>query len=202
MKAIFYYIALAVLFTSCNKIAETVLDKGLSTNTDPSDFIQYSIKQGNQFCDQSRYVPVETSEMNFEVKFDSSAIYKTVLAENQYDINKLSGFSDNNAEHHQYSARFGWGWSDQALRLYAYVYNDGFRESKEIGTVAIGATVNCSIKVKGSIYVFTMNSHKVEMPRLSVSGKAQGYLLFPYFGGDEVAPHPINIWIKMLNEAK
>ena len=202
MKATIFCIAVAMLFTSCNKMAETVLDKGLSTNTNPSKFIQYSIKQGNQYCDQSMYVPVETSEMKFEVKFDSSAMYKTKLEENQYDINKLFGFSDNNAEHHQYSARIGWAWNDNALRLYAYVYNQGIRESKEIGTIAIGSIANCSIKVEGNLYIFKVNSLQVEMPRLSETKKAIGYQLYPYFGGDEAAPHPIHIWIRMIDEAK
>ncbi|MGZ5189882.1 MAG: hypothetical protein ACXWCZ_02620 [Flavisolibacter sp.] len=202
MKATIYCIALTMLFSSCSKMAETVLDKGLSINTNPSKFIQYTIQKGNQFSDQSIYAPIETAELKFAVKFDSSAIYKTISAENQYDINKLFGFSDNNAEHHQYSARIGWGWSDNSLRLYAYVYNQGIRESKEIGTIAVGSTANCSIKVQGKQYVFKVNELKVEMPRLSETERASGYQLYPYFGGDETAPHLINIWIRMIDEAK
>jgi hypothetical protein len=34
------------------------------------------------------------------------------------------------------------------------------------------------------------------MPRLASTRKAKGYQLYPYFGGDEVAPHLINIWVK------
>ncbi len=36
------------------------------------------------------------------------------------------------------------------------------------------------------------------LPKLSTTPLAKGYLLYPYFGGDEVAPHDINIWIKTL----
>ena len=198
MKATIFCIAVAMLFSSCSKMAETVLDKGLSPNNDPSQFIQYTIQQGKQYCDQTAYIPIETNEVKFAVKFDSSAIYHTKLAENQYDINKLFGFSDNNADHHQYSARIGWGWSDNALRLYAYVYNQGVRDSKELGTIAIDTEANCSIRVKGDVYVFTANELSVEMPRLSTGDKAKGYQLYPYFGGDEVAPHKINIWIRTL----
>jgi hypothetical protein len=202
MKATIFYIAVVMLFTSCKKMTETVLDKGLYTDHLPSKFIEYNIQQGNQFCDQSEYVPVEISEMNFAVRFDSSAIYQTIIPENQYDINKLFGFSDNNAEHHQYSARIGWAWNDNALRLYAYVYNKGIRHSKEIGMIPIGKTANCSIKIEGNLYLFTVNDTKLEMPRLSTTEKARGYQLYPYFGGNETAPHPINIWIRMIDEAK
>src|SRR5688572_1606016 len=138
MKTTICCIVLAMLFSNCNKMAETVIDKGLSPNTDPSKFIQYTIQKGNQYSDQGIYAPIETGELKFAVKFDSSAIYETKIPQNQYDINKLFGFSDNNADHHQYSARVGWAWNDNALRLYAYVYNQGVRESREIGTIAIG----------------------------------------------------------------
>jgi hypothetical protein len=36
------------------------------------------------------------------------------------------------------------------------------------------------------------------MTRESKTEKAEGYKLFPYFGGDETAPHNISIWIKEL----
>jgi hypothetical protein len=202
MKAISFYLAVIIFLTGCKKTAEPILNKTVVTGNYPSRFIQYTIQEGNQFCDQSAFVPVETTEMKFAVRFDSSAIYKTILEENQYDINKLFGFSDNNSEHHLYSARIGWGWSENALRLYAYVYNDGIRESKEIGTIEIGSTVNCSIRPQGNVYVFTVNGSKVEMPRLSVTETAIGYQLYPYFGGDEMAPHSINIWIRLIDEGK
>jgi len=36
------------------------------------------------------------------------------------------------------------------------------------------------------------------MSRASSTATAVGYKLYPYFGGDEAAPHDINIWIKEL----
>ena len=159
-------------------------------------FTQYIIKAGEQFCDKNDFTPVVYDEMRFSVRFDSSAIYKTVLPANQGDINKLYGFSDNNAQHHLYSARFGWRWSNNALRLFGYIYNNGERSHKEIGTVEIGSLNDCSIKISGNNYVFSLNKKQVTMPRQSTTLKAEGYKLFPYFGGDELAPHEIKIWIK------
>ena len=199
MKATIFSIAIALLFLRCNKVADTIIDKGLSSEHDTSKFIKYTIPQGSQYCDQNEFVAVETNEMKFIVRFDSSAIYQTGSAENQNDINKLFGFSDNNSEHHKFSARFGWRWSDHALRLFAYVYNEAEMVSKEITTVDIGKEINCSILVKGTRYVFSTNGISLEMPRMATTEKGKGYQLYPYFGGDESAPHEINIWIKSLD---
>ena len=195
MKAPILLIAAAFLLTSCSKMAETIVDKATSPATS-GQFIKYTIEKGSQYCNSSSYKVVETAEMKFTVKFDSTAIYETASPENQYDINKLYGFSDNNSDHHQYSARFGWRWSDKALRLFAYIYNEGTVLSKDLTTIAIGEEINCSIKVTSSNYFFTVNGVSTQLPRLATTEKAKGYQLYPYFGGDEVAPHQINIWIK------
>jgi hypothetical protein len=197
MKATTLCIVVAMLFASCRKLTDVVIDK-VSTPANSSGFIKYTIRQGNQYCDQSGFAAVETSEMKFVVKFDSSAIYQTKFSENQYDINKLFGFSDNNADHHQFSARIGWRWSDNALRLFGYVYNNGIMVSKEISPVKIGDEINCFIRVAGNSYIFQVNEGSATMPRLSTTDNAKGYQLYPYFGGDETAPHEINIWIKQI----
>lgn len=195
MKAPILLIVAVFILTSCSKMAEAIVDK--TTSASPTgQFIKYTIEKGNQYCNSNGFKTIETTEMKFAVKFDSAAIYETVLPENQYDINKLYGFSDNNSDHHQYSARFGWRWSDKALRLFAYVYNQGAVVSKELATVAIGAETNCSIKVTNSNYLFTVNGNTTPLPRLATTENAKGYQLYPYFGGDETAPHQINIWIK------
>jgi hypothetical protein len=132
------------------------------------------------------------------VRFDNTAVYQAADPENQYDINKLYGFSDNGGLHQQYSARFGWRWSDGALRLFAYVYNHGEVLSEEITTVTIGTEALCAIKVTASQYLFYCNEIIKPMPRKSKTGKGKGYLLYPYFGGNEPAPHDVAIWIKNL----
>jgi hypothetical protein len=198
MKAILITLAAAFALSGCNKMAEHIFDKTTSSST-TGQFIKYTIQKGNQYCDANAYKAIETSEMKFAVKFDSTAIYETASPENQPDINKLYGFSDDDADHHQYSARFGWRWSDKALRLFAYVYNNGSVTSKELTVVNIGAEITCSIKVTSTNYLFTVNEVTTQLPRMATTEKAKGYQLYPYFGGDEVAPHQINIWIKNLN---
>lgn len=198
---------LLVLFSACEKESIPPVD----TDPDDSDsipevdsippgdtipFVDYFIRKGQQYADQNPLTPVEYTELRFTVKFDSSAVYTTKDPSNQYDINKLYGFADNASFHQLYSARFGWRWSDNALRLFAYIYNNGTRLSRELGTVQIGAEHKCSIKVAGATYIFSLNAKSDTLARASTTAKGSGYKLYPYFGGDEVAPHDIKISIK------
>jgi hypothetical protein len=182
-------VCLLMLFSSCRKETPS---QYLST----SGFKQYTIQRGQHYATENPVKAVETAEMKFTVKFDSSAIYQTANPENQYDINKLYGFSDNGDQHHSFSARIGWRWSDGALRLFAYTYNKGVRAEKELGAFAIGSDLACSIKVEGEVYRFTVNGKTGTMPRLSQTPIGKGYQLYPYFGGDEPAPHEVRIWIR------
>jgi hypothetical protein len=200
-KSILFLLVSAAIFTSCQKKVDEIVGR----NSEPappaaagSDFLQYIIKQGQQYSNYSSYAQVSLDQQSFVVRFDSSAIYQTADPSNQNDINKLFGFSDNNAQHHEFSARFGWRWSNNALRLFAYVYNNSVRVSKELGTVDLGAENHCSIKVSGDTYLFSLNGVTTTMPRASSTANAEGYKLFPYFGGDELAPHTISIWIKEI----
>jgi hypothetical protein len=187
-----------LLFCGCQKEAPLAVENIKKINSQVTPFTEYSIKKGQQYCDKSTYVPVDYTELKFLVQFDSSAIYTTKDPSNQNDINKLYGFSDDDSAHHLYSARFGWRWSDNALRLFSYVYNSGIRTSKELGTVQIGVQNNCSIKVTEGHYIFSLNNIADTVLRTSTTETGIGYKLYPYFGGDETAPHDINILIREL----
>ena len=191
--------ALLLLCTACQK---QTLRENLSTPAVPlasAGFVQYVIPKDEHYANGNVYKPVDVTEMKFTVRFDSSCIYQTTDPENQADINKLYGFADNNALHQQYSARFGWRWSDGALRLFAYTYNNSIRDSKELAVVPIGKDVHCGIRVTGESYVFSVGEKQETMVRKSTTATAKGYQLYPYFGGDEVAPHEVRIWIKEEN---
>lgn len=184
---------------ACSKQMPLTLDE--KTDSDHS-YIKHSIFKGKHYSNKNGIKAVKTSNLSFVVKFDSSAIYTTVKAENQTDINKLFGFSDNNAKHHEFSARFGWRWSNNALRIFAYTYNYGKMSFAELGTVEPGTENNCSISVSGETYIFSLNGFKTSMPRASKTTEAEGYKLYPYFGGNEPAPHEITIWIKEVAPQK
>ena len=94
-----------------------------------SGYTVYSIKKGSHFSDKSRLKSVKTAEMKFYARFDASSYYTNVIPSNQYDINKLWGFSEgsNNSIN---SCRIGWSYNNgtfastgpNSLRLYVYSY--------------------------------------------------------------------------------
>ncbi|REA59746.1 hypothetical protein DSL64_17260 [Dyadobacter luteus] len=162
------------------------------------DFITYTIKTGSHEVEKNTNSLFTGSSMKFQAVFDSSCIYKTVSPENQHDINKLMGFSDCSSQHHVNSARFGWNWRENALRIYAYIYRDGERQEKELGTAELGKTMNYAIRTEGNTYVFTFNGTETVMPRYCSGGTGVAYKLLPYFGGNEPSPKDIRIRIRNL----
>lgn len=202
-------IILATIIAGCskNELVETTTPSTTTTSkiTGPkaavplSSYTKYTILKGLHDCTPKPFAFVNLTEMKYSVYFDSSAVYQTLAPSNQADINKLFGFSDNNASHQTYSARIGWRWYGGKLELLGYVYNAGVWSYAPITTVSIGAFHTCSIKVVGSTYVFTVNAAPpVTMPRKATTKTGAGYRLFPYFGGDEVAPQNIYIWMYKL----
>ncbi len=176
---------------------EIFSNRAEATAAATTGFVTYLIRRGQHYCDLRPLKTVNVTTMNFLAKFDQSAIYQTINADNQYDINKLWGFSE--GYNNQYnSARIGWGYSSGAIRLYGYVYSRGVRYYQEITTVLPEQEINCSIRIAGSTYVLSANGASVTLPRGTTASTAKGLQQYPYFGGDEVAPHNISIFIKSL----
>ncbi len=171
-------------------------------------FTDYTIKKGEAYSVDSTKIELLNgiSEMRFKFRFDSSAIYTTQDPSNQGDVNKLFGFADciNFSQqytippHHIFSARFGWAWYNQALRIYAYYYNDSLRAFRELRTVEMGKSYTAGIRLIPGGYEYTIENKKDTVVRTCKQPLAVGYKLYPYFGGTETAPHEIHVYIKEL----
>lgn len=159
-------------------------------------FITYTILK-NEHYTSNNIGSVKSDKLKFMVVFDSSAIYTTLDKSNQADINKLYGFSDCGSLHQANSARFGWRWYHNQLELFAYTYRNQIRYEKFIKAVDLNKAFTCEIEAQADKYVFRVDDTIVEMER-GCAGYYDRYKLFPYFGGDEVAPHDINILIKEI----
>jgi hypothetical protein len=177
---------------ACNK------SNGIAEAPKIEDFREYIIPKGQHYAAGNNFGILEKRSLHFKVRFDSSCIYETVLAENASDINKLYGFSDCGSNHQENSARFGWVWNGAAIELYAYCYNEGSRNSKLLGTVAIGQETELRLVAEPGKYIFTTGGKNEVMKRTCSSDQDAAYLLFPYFGGNEVAPHDVRIFIRDL----
>lgn len=171
----------------------------LNESASAAPFVSYLILAGQNFCVGNIY-PVDTFYgMRFQAIFDSSCIYANADPSNQADINKLMGFSDSASHHQQNSARFGWNWQNGALRVYAYCYRSGVRQSYELGTVSLNEPHEFNIELRAGQYFFSVdNKYFTLMERAAQEPYAYGYKLLPYFGGDEPAPHDVRIQVREL----
>lgn len=167
---------------------------------DENGFIEYIIEKGSHHSNNLVIKSIDVEALNFIVKFDSSAVYTTTDLLNQLDINKLYGFTEDQlSSDHYNSARIGWRWYNNELQLLAYCYNKGTLEPETIiKKVDIGKEIVCSIKKDSSHYIFNVDGSSVKVPRKSTSSRFTGNRLYPYFGGDEKAPHQVKILIKDL----
>ena len=198
-----------------HKASNLAMDLPTAIITSPvlqTGYTLHTIKKGTHNSDKSSLKSVKTSEMKFYAYFDGSAEYATVDPINQYDINKLWGFSE--GLNNQYnSCRIGWSYNDgkyggssqigtPALRLSAYSYANGVRYSKEICIIPMNTSVYCSIKLSGTSYLCTVIvngiTYSTTINRGATTTTASGYQQYPYFGGDEVAPQNIFIQIKSV----
>lgn len=181
-----------LLLVSCSKLEEVIPEPG----TKQSSSQAYTIQQG-QHSSKGGFETMNDSVIQFNAVFDSSAIYQTLDTENQWDINKLYGIADCGSHHHQNSARFGWRWLDGKLEIFAYTYADGQRNHQFITSVALHKEYTYTLKLQANQYLFQIGDETVTMERFC-SNSPSGYKLFPYFGGDETAPHDITILIEDL----
>jgi hypothetical protein len=79
MKRILCAAACLVLLSSCNKTIDNFIEKRLTSSPKTGEFVLYTIKKGEHYATSNVYRAVELSELNFVVRFDSSAIYKTKM---------------------------------------------------------------------------------------------------------------------------
>lgn len=162
-------------------------------------FKTYTIDQGEHFCNERTFKPVKVDHFRFQFRFDETCVYDLGNEVEQWDINKLYGFTDGTTDQHENSARFGWNWRDGQLRLFAYVYANGVRHEKELCAHALYNDVReAQIIVRPDQYIFVVCDETHAMPRGPKTRMAEGVLLYPYFGGTQPAPHDIRIFIKNL----
>jgi hypothetical protein len=168
-----------------------------------SNRIRYTIKKGKH-TSRGRFIKplLCFSKIAYKVRFDSSAVYTTSSPQNRDDINKVIGFTDGFCVHKS-SARIGWTYLRGRIHLFAYVYRDGMRVTAFLGEHVIGAEISISIEVRDTYYRFVANSISCWEIQSIVKSREKhgtnkvpvGFMLFPYFGGDETAPHDVRIYL-------
>jgi hypothetical protein len=136
------------------------------------------------------------------VKFDESCRYDLGNTD-QYDINKLCGIGYLPG-HHKDSARFGWRyWAERKqIELWAYCYVNGRREIKQICFCDIGKEYR--IEIKALTYAYYLVAYDSEGKTIGYAAidhshnKQFKYRLGTYFGGNQKAPHAIEIELRKV----
>ncbi|KYG80222.1 hypothetical protein [Roseivirga echinicomitans] len=143
---------------------------------------------------------LKSDVLDFTARFDESVRYD-LGNRNQDDINKLFGFSDCNSLHHENSVRFGWRYSlvKDMVEIFSYAYTNGVVGYHHMGDIAIRETAHYQIQIVGDKFYLLLNGEmKQEVERGTNCEVGLYYKLYPYFGGDEPAPHDISIYIKEI----
>lgn len=168
-----------LLLTSCAKAGDT---------------ITYVIKKGDHYSFKQHNICANVLE--YDVYFDNSAKYDLGNS-NQLDVNKLFGFNACNSLHHTNSARFGWVYtSGDSIDIYYYIYDFDVRYYGKICTIKLNSWNTYLLQNNGVSYVFKVNDLIYIYEKQSECITSYNYMLYPYFGGDEVAPHDVTIVFK------
>lgn len=158
----------------------------------------FTIKAGKHYSDRLLHKALNffTSSGFVErtVLFDDSCVYK-LAKEDQKDVNKLFGYSVG-LNHHQNSARFGWHWYRGYIHISAYLYRDGERIVLPMTELDLGKRYRLSIEAQAESDCFMIRDSESVLAVANVERRAKfrgGILLWPYFGGNNPAPHEVRI---------
>jgi hypothetical protein len=162
-------------------------------------YVKYTMKEGEHYS-LHNFHEMRARFLSFNVVFDESCKYE-IEGEDQADVNKLFGFSECDQQHHENSARFGWDWNKSAgITIHAYVYNNSVRTSTQIAKVKLGTEHSYRIDFDDENYYFTIDGLVDRFPMKRTHKCTTGiyYILYPYFGGNQPAPHNMHIYMKRL----
>ena len=138
--------------------------------------------------------------LHFQVRFDASVRYATQDPQNQWDWNKLMGFTTYLI--HKNSIRLGWRYNPKTdlVELGYYGYLAKVRSSKLLDSIPIGewADVELGMDTAGMYVTVNGNSHSetgdMNLPSWLPVGTV--VLSTVYFGGDEEAPQSIKVEVR------
>ena len=170
---------------------------------DENGYRVYTIDRGNHYSDG----PIDklfgndnkADSWEWEVIFESSCIYlesDLLNPSNYLDVNKLIGFSDCDRHHSQYSCRVGWRASGDSIELLIYKRDDNNIGFKSLKKVYPDQIVNVTLDFKDTIYTSCIDGICDTLVRPCPDWSGRKYSLFPFFGGQETAPHKMKIRIK------
>ena len=179
------------------KVLILLLLVSCSKEVDDLGFRVYTIPAGEHSSGSFINHP-DNSKISFKFILDESAYYETEIPENQDDVNKIYGMSDFGLRHQKYSIRLGWRYINNNLELCWLRHEEGRHSSATIRAIEPGVIYDATIDIKTFYYVIVIDNDTTFVRRRPEGnwGLIRRYYLYPYFGGNEYAPHDITIKIK------
>lgn len=161
--------------------------------------MKYTIKEG-EHDSGLHFGLVFGDTIRFRAKLSESCLYSVDqwLETDKKDLNKLAGFS-NGFNHEINSARIGWRCkNNDCFEITTYIHDNGnFIPGSEtvLGIVYPEEWFNCSIQNIGYSYRFGFNGFFLNVSKQTKPNFFK-YRLYPYFGGNHVAPQDISIYLE------
>jgi hypothetical protein len=161
----------------------------------------FTIEKGKHSSDQwvHKLLNWKGKAFHYLVCFEDNCQYDIGMPD-QLDVNKLIGFSLS-SNHHDNSVRFGWRSHGDNIVIYSYSYTQGSRIVKEIGSVKLGEEFVVYLRQEGKDFVYgfhTQNAKPREFRLKMPDNVRPTYMLWPYFGGNQTAPHRMKISLSQL----
>jgi hypothetical protein len=166
--------------------------------------MQFNIQQGKHYSNGYlfRFGFTLKNEVSFDASFSRTCLYKPFPKPDSHDINKLCGFATT-LLHHKQSGRIGWRCVDESgeIELVTYSYNMWKRDISDqnvLGRVKPCDWFTVKIEDKETHYLYSLtyngktvtNKDKKQPDWMPIK-----FLLFPYFGGNNPAPHDMKIFL-------
>ena len=153
----------------------------------------YTIKEG-KYRSVNRISRVHNDDLWFHFTFEENHRYLSEIPddENRLDINKLYGLTSKKI--HSNSCRIGWRELNNGnFEVLAYWYIDNVRGYKHLYEAKQGELLEMVVTNFGD-YRFYCNGEQIIIKTES-GGFDKSYRAWPYFGGNNPAPHTMNFKI-------
>lgn len=164
--------------------------------------MKYVIKKYRHNDGLSFGLSIFRKKMVRKFKFSSNCSYD-LRSIDQFDINKLFGWSQ--GMHHKNSCRFGWVWNleKSAMEIHYYCYVNSVRKEEFICDVDLEKWYIGEIKIENGNYYFNIKDEdgKEVLGYNSIQHQFSyniGYNLDVFFGGNREAPHEMTIFINKV----
>ena len=174
----------------------------------PELILDARLSKGNHYANNYPLMGIYTSDEIWRtVLFKSNCEYD-LKNDNQGDTNKLFGLGKlgivNFKSAHLYdSARFGWRWdlTKRQMEIMAFSHVDGVMKFQSMGFVNLEEEVFLKLRIdwNNKCYVYRMIQDDILIKEYREKFTTDKYVkteLSLYFGGQEVAPHDMNITYK------